>query len=219
MSGDGFDTYLSFDEIVGCFLHSTTQNQFRSSQTGRSVNPSITIPRSGSEFEKFTVVVYAPKIVGKNRKMRENARVKLRRKTFTFLVDEFPTFNDNHQLARKWQWRLSPVLRAREVKARLSLGISAKEQVLLSSPPRSPRVVVVINPYGGTRKAKRLFYNYAAPVFRQAGIEFVVEITKSQGFARKMAEEMDVGSVDAIIACSGDGIIHEVETEDCLRET
>lgn len=39
-------------------------------------------------------------------------------------------------------------------------------------PPR--RVTVIINPYGGTRKAPQVFQNHVRPMFERAGVQFNV---------------------------------------------
>ena len=212
VSGSDFETQLDRGEIVGCSCNA----DFSPFAQGLADIDDLDIASSTAAL--FNVIAYAPKY--KARRGRRGSLVKIKRiirMSLTFIVDLHKTAAANNDLARLWQRHLSPVLRSR-------IGIGENDQISGSDPrlsngsdgeraslaPSFPRVVVIINPVGGTRLAKKLFKKWAAPVFRDAGIEFAVEITKKRGFARKLAEEMDLTSVDAIVTCSGDGVVHEV---------
>jgi sphingosine kinase len=69
---------------------------------------------------------------------------------------------------------------------------------------------VLINPFGGTGNAQKLFTKHIEPIFRTAKCELELETTKWSGHAAQIAEEMDITSYDVIACCSGDGLPYEV---------
>ncbi|EDR14311.1 uncharacterized protein LACBIDRAFT_306015 [Laccaria bicolor S238N-H82] len=74
---------------------------------------------------------------------------------------------------------------------------------------RSRRLLVFVNPHGGTKKAVSIFVKVVEPIFRAAGCGLDVIYTTHQGHAYEVVKESPL-EYAAIITVSGDGLIHEV---------
>ncbi|KAJ5097424.1 hypothetical protein N7456_008145 [Penicillium angulare] len=72
------------------------------------------------------------------------------------------------------------------------------------------RLKVLINPFGGQGKAVSLYEKYAARVFAAAQCKVDVQTTEYRGQGTEIAEQIDINAYDAIICCSGDGLMFEV---------
>ncbi len=72
------------------------------------------------------------------------------------------------------------------------------------------RVLFLYNPVSGSGQDKRLrAVSGAAEVFRSAGIEATVEEMPAPGSATAQARAATEAGYDAVIACGGDGSVHE----------
>jgi diacylglycerol kinase (ATP) len=73
------------------------------------------------------------------------------------------------------------------------------------------RVVLIYNPASGQGSSRRRHaIERAAAVLRAAGIQVETLETPAPGSAGRLAEEAVRGGCDTIIACGGDGTVHEV---------
>ncbi|OIW31703.1 hypothetical protein CONLIGDRAFT_236669 [Coniochaeta ligniaria NRRL 30616] len=72
------------------------------------------------------------------------------------------------------------------------------------------RAFVLVNPNSGPGEAVKLFMREARPIFDAARMHLDVVITSYQGEAAELAEAMDVKAFDVVVACSGDGLPHEI---------
>ena len=73
------------------------------------------------------------------------------------------------------------------------------------------RVALIYNPASGQRPARRdAIIAKVAAVFRSAGIEVEVVATKSPESAGPQAQQAIDRGCDSVIACGGDGTVHEV---------
>ena len=211
---------VPYEDIVGCKCQPATSEGGPSNSSPIKDDVVTQPPVDFSASCSFTIVVYRNAEAPKRCAGQKNG---IDRHNFVFCVNKFPTITQNRNLALEWQRRLSPVLRAlsrRDAGDRSGRNHHRKNDYATEptpgedGPPRPssgfPRVLVLINPESGTRSAKRLFKKWAAPVMRDAGIEYLVKKTKTHGDARATAAQLDLNSIDAIVACSGDGIVHEV---------
>ena len=90
---------------------------------------------------------------------------------------------------------------------------SVVEEILRRSYQNSKRhrtILVIVNPFGGRRNAKKIFKRKARPLLMASGFDFDVTYTKYPGHAVKIARTMDISRYDTIACASGDGIPHEV---------
>ncbi|CAK0837273.1 unnamed protein product, partial [Prorocentrum cordatum] len=74
---------------------------------------------------------------------------------------------------------------------------------------RPRRLLCVVNPRAGRGRGVD-FRSEAAPVLEAAGVQFTLQETRAAGEATTIAREADLGEVDGIVVCGGDGTFHEV---------
>jgi diacylglycerol kinase (ATP) len=73
------------------------------------------------------------------------------------------------------------------------------------------RAALIYNPVSGMRRERRLRdVETAAAVFRNAGVEVSIIITTTAGSAGAQAREAAAQGCDCVIACGGDGTVHDV---------
>lgn len=72
------------------------------------------------------------------------------------------------------------------------------------------RLKVLINPFGGSGSAVRVFEKSCHPILEAAGCTLDVQTTERSGHATDIARDLDVRAFDALVCCSGDGLPHEV---------
>ncbi|OJJ66467.1 hypothetical protein ASPBRDRAFT_188902 [Aspergillus brasiliensis CBS 101740] len=71
-------------------------------------------------------------------------------------------------------------------------------------------VYALLNPKSGPGSALRLWKNEVKPIFDAARMELHVVILGRGGEAAELAEKVDLRKYDTILACSGDGTVHEI---------
>ncbi|CAJ1914332.1 unnamed protein product [Cylindrotheca closterium] len=79
------------------------------------------------------------------------------------------------------------------------------------------KLLVLVNPYSGTKKGTQIFNNTVAPMFVEAGIDYDYLMTTSANHAFERMKEQgedskipDLSEYDGVVAVGGDGIIHEM---------
>lgn len=72
------------------------------------------------------------------------------------------------------------------------------------------RVKVLLNPFGGSGKAKSIWHDTVAPIFEAAEYAIDVQETQYSGHASEIARAMRIESYDMFVCVSGDGLPHEV---------
>jgi sphingosine kinase len=71
------------------------------------------------------------------------------------------------------------------------------------------RIKLLINPFGGTGRAAKLYTSRIEPIFAAAKCEVDVERTTYSGHAVDIASKLDVDAYDVLACASGDGLPHE----------
>ena len=111
-----------------------------------------------------------------------------------------------------WCATRARVLRTRTLRVRDGAA-TAKHLTQLSkrpSPDAPHKVLVVVNPTGGTGRAQKVFERDVAPVFYAANIEADVVVTKAQGDAmercRLVAAAPQV-TYDGVVVVGGAGVV------------
>lgn len=75
---------------------------------------------------------------------------------------------------------------------------------------QSRSILVIINPFGGKGKAKKLFKSKAKPLLSASRCSVDIKYTKYPEHAIDIAMELDIDKYDTIACASGDGIPYEV---------
>ncbi|XP_003738602.1 ceramide kinase [Galendromus occidentalis] len=75
---------------------------------------------------------------------------------------------------------------------------------------RPKKLLVFINPFGGKKKARSIYYKKASPVFQVCGIQCTVVITTHPGHSKEYVLEKDVSSYDGAVCVGGDGMANEL---------
>ena len=73
------------------------------------------------------------------------------------------------------------------------------------------KAALLYNPASGHRRERRVAHvEEAAAVLRAAGVEALVVPTRAPGTAGEQAREAVAAGCDTIVACGGDGTVHEI---------
>lgn len=83
-------------------------------------------------------------------------------------------------------------------------------QTCLDNLERPKRLLVLLNPFGGKKNARRIFQEHVKPLLALAGVTITLQETQFQLHAKDMAKAMDLSQYDGILCVSGDGILVEV---------
>ncbi|MCO5573970.1 hypothetical protein L7F22_027748 [Adiantum nelumboides] len=83
-------------------------------------------------------------------------------------------------------------------------------QACLDEAERPKRLLVILNPFGGKKRAKELFQQHVEPLLSAAGVACTLQETQYQNHAREVARSMDPSQYDGIVCVSGDGVLAEV---------
>lgn len=75
---------------------------------------------------------------------------------------------------------------------------------------RVPKILIYINPFGGTKKARTIFETKVLPLLKIANIKWEKMETEYAGHAAEHASKIDIDSYDALVTISGDGLFYEV---------
>ncbi|KAI9014857.1 ATP-NAD kinase-like domain-containing protein [Gaertneriomyces semiglobifer] len=72
------------------------------------------------------------------------------------------------------------------------------------------KLLILINPFGGTKKATQIFRDIVQPMLRLAGVEADVIETTHGEHATDIARGLNISEYKAAITISGDGLFHEL---------
>ncbi|KAK9823899.1 hypothetical protein WJX72_006250 [[Myrmecia] bisecta] len=81
---------------------------------------------------------------------------------------------------------------------------------MLSHRPHA--LLVILNPFGGARKARHVWHRHVRPILDTAGIQCTVMETQKPGHAKQVVEKLTLSqanSFDGIVAVGGDGLFQE----------
>jgi hypothetical protein len=86
-------------------------------------------------------------------------------------------------------------------------------------------LMFVLNPVGGTKKAKKVWDKCVLPILKLCGISyslqcsnFLTKVTEYRGHAITIAHSLDISQYCGIVCLSGDGLIHETMNGLITRE-
>ena len=78
------------------------------------------------------------------------------------------------------------------------------------APGEGKRLLVIINPYAGTKNAQMVANRSILPMLQQAGVEYEVLLTSYAGHARELVRQEASDRWKGIVVISGDGLLYEV---------
>jgi sphingosine kinase len=87
---------------------------------------------------------------------------------------------------------------------------SSINEVLLGSGGRRRHILVLVNPFGGTKRAPMLWENVVKPMWELAGVTFEKIETQYSGHAREIAQRLDLTKYTCLTTLSGDGLFWEL---------
>lgn len=125
-----------------------------------------------------------------------------RRDTRTFQVDGGATYEENRAEAQRWAASLTCLLRG--------LPLPGDGEFNLELLPRAPRLLLLVNPFGGRGLAWQWCKNHVLPMIAEAGLSFNLIQTERQNHARELVQGLHLSEWDGIVTVSGDGLLHEV---------
>lgn len=72
------------------------------------------------------------------------------------------------------------------------------------------RLYIIINPKSGNQTALKMFNTKVKPILQVSHVTFYIEVTKKPKEAIELVKKVDLSKYDELIACGGDGTLHEV---------
>ncbi|XP_006897391.1 PREDICTED: sphingosine kinase 2 [Elephantulus edwardii] len=125
-----------------------------------------------------------------------------RRTTRTFRVDGAAAYEENRAEAQRWAITLTCLLR--------ELPLPADGEITAELLPRPPRLLLLVNPFGGRGLAWQWCKNHVLPMISEAGLSFNLIQTERPNHARELVQGLSLSEWDGIVTVSGDGLLYEV---------
>ncbi|KAJ3255055.1 hypothetical protein HK103_006675 [Boothiomyces macroporosus] len=78
--------------------------------------------------------------------------------------------------------------------------------------PSDKKYLFVLNPFGGQKKALKIYHKIVLPIIKIAGLEHLHELreTRYVNHASEIARDLDYTKYKVIASISGDGVFHEI---------
>ncbi|KAI8451689.1 ATP-NAD kinase-like domain-containing protein [Phakopsora pachyrhizi] len=76
--------------------------------------------------------------------------------------------------------------------------------------PRSRKILVIVNPFGGSGKGQKIWKSTVEPILKLSTASVEVKFTSHSGHASEIGKELRIDKVDVVVCVSGDGVIHEL---------
>lgn len=125
-----------------------------------------------------------------------------RRTTRTFQADGAATYEENRTEAQRWATALTCLLRG--------LPLPGDRDITPELLPKPPRLLLLVNPFGGRGLAWQWCKNHVLPMISEAGLSFNLIQTERQNHARELVQGLRLSEWDGIVTLSGDGLLYEV---------
>ncbi|XP_032984890.1 sphingosine kinase 2 isoform X3 [Rhinolophus ferrumequinum] len=125
-----------------------------------------------------------------------------RKATHTFQADGAATYEENRAEAQRWATALTCLLRG--------LPLPGDGEITSQLLPRPPRLLLLVNPFGGRGLAWQWCKNHVLPMISEAGLSFNLIQTERQNHARELVQGLSLSEWDGIVTLSGDGLLYEV---------
>ncbi|XP_041598765.1 sphingosine kinase 2 isoform X2 [Vulpes lagopus] len=125
-----------------------------------------------------------------------------RRAPRTFRADGAATYEENRAEAQRWATALMCLLRG--------VPLPGDGEITPELLPRPPRLLLLVNPFGGRGLAWQWCKNHVLPMISEAGLSFNLIQTERQNHARELVQGLNLSEWDGIVTVSGDGLLFEV---------
>lgn len=125
-----------------------------------------------------------------------------RRATRTFRADGAATYVENRAEAQRWATALMCLLRG--------VPLSGDQEITPELLPRKPRLLLLVNPFGGRGLAWQRCMDHVVPMISEAGLSFNLIQTERQNHARELVQGLSLSEWEGIVTVSGDGLLYEV---------
>lgn len=86
--------------------------------------------------------------------------------------------------------------------------VTGKLDALAPMPRR--HVLVLVNPFGGTKTATAIWREVVQPMWDECGMTYQITETQYAGHAKEIARTLNLSAYDAIVTVSGDGLFWEL---------
>lgn len=123
------------------------------------------------------------------------------KRSYAFRVDEKSSREGNNKIAERWTCLISWLI----INPQLPVDDLRAKQFF----PPQRRFLVVINPKSGPGKSLQQFSHVIEPFLLEANIDYEVFITGHAGHLTEKTLTLDYKCLDAIVICSGDGLVYE----------
>ena len=147
------------------------------------------------EFALVEIISYVT--VGVNKMI-----CKIRKRSVLRFVPNPPL--DINDLQRNWIDRIN-LFGRRFVQKKYKCVKPLSDEALLSK----KRVLVLVNPFSGSRSALKIFHRSIDPFLTDAGVEFELFVTDRAGHAKERLQFENLENWDALLFLSGDGRVNE----------
>nr|XP_032831938.1 sphingosine kinase 2 [Petromyzon marinus] len=179
-------------DVVGCHALRHRPKSTSSQPSPSPPSPSSPAPPTSSNCQWAYVTVFAyPRGggTGKGKGSRSPAR-------HTFRIDSHGDADGNIREARRWETAIVSLLRGERSPSGL--------------PPRRRRLLILVNPFSGTKKAQLRSQRILHPIMEEADIQHHTIITERAGHASTLVQQINLSEWDGIVIVSGDGLLFEV---------
>uniref|UniRef100_A0A7E4V653 DAGKc domain-containing protein n=1 Tax=Panagrellus redivivus TaxID=6233 RepID=A0A7E4V653_PANRE len=99
-----------------------------------------------------------------------------------------------------------------EFEKELRVATRATEAPHLPQNSGNRRILLMLNPFSGQRKAMNLYESHVKPIFEDIGCDYELLCTKHANHATEIAKSLDLDAYSMIAILSGDGLVNEVLT-------
>ncbi|XP_036600735.1 sphingosine kinase 2 [Trichosurus vulpecula] len=125
-----------------------------------------------------------------------------RRTARTFRADRASDYKENYAEAQRWATAVTCLLRG--------VPLPGDLEITPELLPRPPRLLLLVNPFGGRGLAWQWCKNHVLPMISEAGLSFNLIQTERQNHARELVQGLRLSEWDGIVTVSGDGLLYEV---------
>lgn len=180
-------------------------------QDGEHVNAPIDFGAVTARATYLLGIYACPAVHRRESKVKAGAR-KERRLFELFYEFQGDQLRDVDEL-RKWiNFLADPRTETQLAKVQSVAALNLEER-----PTR--KFLAIINPVGGAGKGVQMYENKVAPLFKYAGIDVTVEVTKRAGHATEIITSLPLNVYDCVFSVGGDGSLSESKSIVCILST